>query len=238
MTAKTNEKNLLVADHPGPERQVLVAVLKRLGYRVTQVDTIEGLRETLDQQTHFDAVILKARLAAREGTDLARSLGSPDRRVILVSEDPPPGGEMVGFVDLTENALLAMGVRVPEVVFAVNDLVFSRQGAPRRKKRIYGGFSATYELDGEWITGGLYNLSSEGAFIETLDPPEPETRILVRFALPGHSETEVRARVTWTVDATQTAGRRSPPGMGVHFENMTEEQKTMIHQFVMGGRRV
>jgi uncharacterized protein (TIGR02266 family) len=226
----------LVADHPGPERQVLEAVLQRLGYQVTTADSIDALHAALEKGPDFAAIILKARLTAQHGTDLARSLGSPQRRVILVSEDPPPGGEMIGFIDLTENALLAMGVRVPEVVFAVNDLIFSRQGAPRRKKRIYGGFSASYKIDDKWITGGLYNLSSEGAFIETLKPPQPGTTLRVRFSLPEHPQTEVQAKVTWTVDATQTAGRRSPPGIGVHFENMSDEQKQLIHQFVMKGR--
>ena len=141
---------------------------------------------------------------------------------------------MVGFIDLTENALFAMGVRVPEVVFAINDLIYSRQGAPRRKKRIYGGFSATYKLEDRWIKGGLYNLSSEGAFIETLTPPEPETRLKIRFSLPDQPEVEVGAKVTWKVESSQTAGRRSPPGMGVYFEQMSDEARTSIHRFVMG----
>ncbi len=230
----TKESNLLVADYPGPERRVLEAVLKRLGYRVVTADSVDAMMNALEGETPFDVVILKARLSDDSPTDLARRLGSSERRVILVTEDPPPGGEMVGFVDLTEDVLFAMGVRVPEIVFAVNDLIYSRQGAPRRQKRIYGGFSASYKLNDNWIKGGLYNLSSEGAFIETLSPPEPRTNLKLRFALPGHPEMEVGAKVTWKVDSSQTAGRRSPPGMGVYFEEMTEEERESIHSFVMG----
>lgn len=234
MTNSTKENNLLVADYPGPERRVLEAVLKRLGYRVVTADSVSALMEALKGEIPFNVVILKARLSDDSPTDLARRLGSPERRVILVTEDPPPGGEMVGFVDLTEDALFAMGVRVPEIVFAVNDLIYSRQGAPRRQKRIYGGFSASYKTNDNWVKGGLYNLSSEGAFIETLSPPEPQTKLKLRFALPDHPEMEVGAKVTWKVDSTQTAGRRSPPGMGVFFEEMTEEERESIHGFVMG----
>ena len=237
MKGTPDNKNVMLADLPGPEREVLSAVLNRLGYHVESADTVEEMQQQLGSSTSFHVVILRSKLAGDEAVTLARSLGSPERRVILISEEPPPGGEMVGFIDLTENALLAMGVRVPEVVFAVNDLIFSRKGAPRRKKRIYGGFPASFKVDDRWITGGLYNLSAEGAFIESLDPPKTDARIRIRFTLPGQSEMELESRVTWRVEKSQTAGRRSPPGMGVHFLDLTEEQETEIKAYVQRGGR-
>jgi uncharacterized protein (TIGR02266 family) len=231
-------KSVLVADLPGPERDVLSAVLDRLGYQVESADTVEDMKGRLEGSTPFHVVILRSKMAGdEEGMQLARTLGQTERRVILISDEPPPGGEMVGFVDITENALLAMGVRVPEVIFAVNDLIFSRKGVPRRKRRIYGGFPASYKAQEDWITGGIYNLSSEGAFIETRDPPSTGSEILVRFTLPGHEGMELKSRVTWRVEASQTAGRRSPPGMGVQFLNPTEEEDSKIREFVKSGGR-
>lgn len=230
-------KNVMLADLPGPEREVLSAVLLRLGYQVEPADTVEEMQRRLDGPTPFHVVVLRSKLAGDDAVPLARTLGSPDRRVILITEEPPPGGEMIGFVDLTENALLAMGVRVPEVVFAINDLIFSRKGAPRRKKRIYGGFPASFRVDDRWITGGIYNLSAEGAFIETLDPPHTDAEIRVRFALPGQPEMTLASRVTWRVEASQTAGRRSPPGMGVQFLALSDQQETQIREFVRTGGR-
>ncbi|MCD6499375.1 MAG: PilZ domain-containing protein [Deltaproteobacteria bacterium] len=231
---KNAEKTLLVADFPGPDRQVLTAVLERLGYDVHLADNVAELNQALEGIADFSVVILRFRLLGDEAADRARVIGTPQRRVILLSDDPAPGGEMIGFVDLTENALLAMGVRVPEIVFATNDLIFSRKGTPRRKKRIYGGFTAAFRQDDEWVTGGLYNLSADGAFIETIRPPDIGSKLTVRFALPGHSEMEVAARVTWKVETAETSGRRSPPGVGVQFLNLTDEQAKVILLFVKG----
>ena len=231
-------KNVLLADLPGPERDVMTAVLVRLGYKVESADTVDEMQGRLEGSTPFHVVILRSKMAGeQEGAQIARTLGNPERRVILISDEPPPGGEMVGFVDLTENALLAMGVRVPEVIFAVNDLIFSRKGVPRRKRRIYGGFPASYKVDEDWVTGGIYNLSSEGAFIETRDPPSTGSEIHVKFTLPGHEGMELKSKVTWRVEASQTAGRRSPPGMGVQFLNPTEEEDSQIREFVKSGGR-
>lgn len=237
MSKDTENANVMLADLPGPEREVLSAVLDRLGYHVEPADTVEEMQERLGSSTPFHVVILRSKLAGDDAVPLARSLGAPDRRVILITEEPPPGGEMIGFVDLTENALLAMGVRVPEVVFAVNDLIFSRKIPTRRKKRIYGGFPGSFCIDDKWITGGIYNLSAEGAFIETLDPPPTDAEIRVRFALPGQAEMELASRVTWRVEASQTAGRRSPPGMGVQFIAPTDQQESQIVEFVKTGGR-
>ncbi len=210
--------------------------MARLGYEVTIADSDRQFEDAMAGETDYRVVILHSRLFGSNAADRARAMGTPARRVILVSDDLPPGGEMVGFVDLTENALLALGVRVPEIVFAVNDLVFSRKGAFRRKKRIYGGFGASYRTDGDWVTGGVYNLSSDGAFIETLNPPEVGSRLELKFELPGHGDIEVPCRVTWRVGASETAGRRSPPGVGVQFLDLSEEQRTLLHEFVMGNR--
>ncbi len=228
--------HILIADAAGPERQVLEAVLGRLGYEVTTADSAAQLDQALASDRDFQVVILHSRLLGSNAADRARGMGTTTRRVILVSDDLPPGGEMMGFVDLTENALLALGVRVPEIVFAANDLVFSRKGAFRRKKRIYGGFGASYRTDGDWVTGGVYNLSSDGAFIETLDPPAVGTRLELKFELPGHGEVEFPCRVTWRVGASETAGRRSPPGVGVQFLDLTDETRGLLHDFVMGNR--
>jgi len=231
---KNAEKTLLVADFPGPERQVLTAVLNRLGYDVHLADNVDEFNQALGGAVAFSVVILRSRLLGDGAADRARVVGTPKRRVILLSDDPTPGGEMVGFVDLTENALLAMGVRVPEIIFATNDLIFSRKGTPRRKKRIYGGFTAAFKQDDEWVTGELYNLSADGAFIETIRPPDIDSKLTVRFAMPGHAEMEIAARVTWKVETAETSGRRSPPGVGVQFLDLSEEQAKMILHFVKG----
>ncbi len=231
---KDEKTNILVADKPGPERDVLAAVLTKLGYQVETADSARELEDKLSSDRDFAVVILRSRLYQDRATDKARELGTANRRVILVSDDMPPGG-MVGFVDLTENTLLALGVRVPEIVFATNDLVYSRKSAFRRKKRIYGGLSASFRVGETWQKGALYNLSPDGAFIETLRPPQVGETLTIRFSLPNDQEVVVPGRVTWRVGANETKGRRSPPGVGVQFVDVDEGTRALLERFVHSG---
>ncbi len=229
-----NQKSILVADHRGPERTVLEAVLKRLGYKVTAVESADSLSEVLEDNP-ADLVVIDSTLAGTQADDVARSLSRPDRRVILVDAQKRVDREMIGFIDLTEDAFRGIGVRVPEIVFLANDLLFSRSGIPRRKRRVYGGYPARFELEGETTQGALYNLSSEGAFIETVTPPNPQTQVKVWFELPSLGQFTFTARVTWCVRADETEGRRSPPGMGIQFIDIDPADEEKIRGFVASG---
>lgn len=232
-----NPKSILVADHRGPERTVLEAVLKRLGYKVMAVEVADSLKEQLEE-TPADLVVIDSTLAGDQADDVARSLSRPDRRVILVDAHKRVTREMIGFIDLTEDAFRGIGVRVPEIVLLANDLLYSRSGIPRRKRRIYGGYPATFVLGGETLTGAIFNLSSEGAFIETVTPPDVETNVKVEFELPGLGVFAFTARVTWRVKADETEGRRSPPGMGVQFIDIGTDDEERIRGFVAKGGHV
>lgn len=237
MSAPEKEKKtIVVADHRGPERSVLEAVLKRLGNTVVAVESPEELENALAGPRPVDLVVLGSEVAGDSPDDLARRISRPDRRVILVDAQDRGHG-MVGFIDLTEDALLGVGIRVPEIVFLANDLLYSRTGIPRRKRRVYGGFPATYEVDGATIQGSLYNLSAEGAFIETVTPPDTGKMVKISFVLPGVGAFVIRARVTWAVQSNETEGRRSPPGMGVQFLDMDPADTEKVGAFVASGGR-
>ncbi len=236
-TPGDSKKTVVVADHRGPERAVLEAVLKRLGYGVIPVESTDELDTQLKGETAVDLVVLGSELAGENPDDIARRISRPDRRVILVDAQDRGDGQMVGFIDLTEDAYLGIGIRVPEIVFLANDLLFSRAGIPRRKRRIYGGFPASFEVDGKTVQGSLYNLSAEGAFIETVTPPATEKMVVVNFELPQVGVFAFKARVTWRVQTHQTEGRRSPPGMGVQFVEVDPAETEKVNAFVSSGGR-
>ncbi len=231
---KDEKTKILLADKPGPEREVLAAVFSKLGYGVETADSAHELEAKLASERDFAVVILRSRLYQDRAADKARELGTADRRVILVSDEMPPSG-MVGFIDLTENALLALGVRVPEIVFATNDLVYSRKSAFRRQKRVYGGLSTSFRVGDSWQKGALYNLSPDGAFIETLKPPQVGETLTIEFSLPSGEKVVVPGRVTWRVGANETKGRRSPPGVGVQFVDVGEDTRALLERFVHSG---
>ncbi len=78
----------------------------------------------------------------------------------------------------------------------------------------------------------MSNLSLGGCFIKTTVPEPPGAMVMLRFALPGVDESNmVKAvgRVCWTKD-----GRDGPPGMGVQFVRVDDEDLLQLSNYVAG----
>jgi uncharacterized protein (TIGR02266 family) len=73
------------------------------------------------------------------------------------------------------------------------------------------------------------NINQGGLFIETDNPPELDTLVLLHFQLPG-SEAPIRTegRVVWA----STGEDEEPAGIGVEFEGLSAEARTQINSLV------
>lgn len=70
-------------------------------------------------------------------------------------------------------------------------------------------FRATHEM--------CSNLSEGGAFIHTVDPPEPGRRLLVEIHVPHYGLVETIGRVAWSRKVIGAAGALDDSGIGVEF---------------------
>lgn len=61
------------------------------------------------------------------------------------------------------------------------------------------------------------NLSEGGAFIHTLDPPEPGRRLLVEIHVPHRGPIETIGRVAWARRVLGAEGMLEGSGVGVEF---------------------
>ena len=98
---------------------------------------------------------------------------------------------------------------------------------------VFGGFPIQYKQQDEWRDGKVYNISREGAFIQCDDPPPENTRIEVRFVLPGREDrTRVAANVNWVNSPETETDSLAPCGMGIRFLVLNREESTSLEQFV------
>jgi type IV pilus assembly protein PilZ len=74
------------------------------------------------------------------------------------------------------------------------------------------------------------NINEGGVFIETDCPAELDSVVHLRFRLPGTREAlKVTGRVAWIAPAEDG----SPQGMGIEFENLTDQDRERINGIVM-----
>jgi uncharacterized protein (TIGR02266 family) len=87
------------------------------------------------------------------------------------------------------------------------------------------------DTDANFYTGLDKNISSGGLFIATYDIRPPGTSVTVTVALPSGKVLRRRAIVAWVRDHDERA-IELPPGMGVAFEGLGEDEAEAIGSFM------
>ena len=102
---------------------------------------------------------------------------------------------------------------------------------PRRNERAFVRLEVEATFDGPRLGSWTRDLSATGMFVLSDESPDPGSRVLLRFRVPGTERpvvVEGEVRNTVPVGA---AGRLSP-GFGVLFHGLPADEKTRIAEFV------
>lgn len=98
-------------------------------------------------------------------------------------------------------------------------------------------FKVDYRTVDRFFTDFAENLSAGGMFISTPRPLDPGSTIIIEFILPVVQETlKVKAEVMWVRKRAIAANERR--GMGVRFEDLSQEDRERIDAIVSTLRRV
>lgn len=100
-------------------------------------------------------------------------------------------------------------------------------------------FRVAYSTSHAFRNSYLYDISMGGLFIESADPPNPGETIRVKIFLPDEEkEMDVLGEVVWSTRVERvTSERKYPPGMGVKFLNLSNEERIKISINILKGYR-
>jgi uncharacterized protein (TIGR02266 family) len=105
-----------------------------------------------------------------------------------------------------------------------------KRSDPRFMARI-AIFNGPYQK--ELLTDYTVNVSSGGLFIETSKILPVDTLLMIKFKLPDvETAISCKARVAWTNEADAPKKPSFPPGMGIQFLDLTQDDMHAIRMFV------
>ena len=111
-----------------------------------------------------------------------------------------------------------------------------KKTVPRYKARIaiYNGPNQQMLL-----TNYSVNMSMRGVFVETDDILPVNSLLMVRFSLPdNYSIITCNARVAWTNEEIHLRKYSIPPGMGLHFLDLSLDNMYAIRDYLNNGDHV
>jgi uncharacterized protein (TIGR02266 family) len=111
-----------------------------------------------------------------------------------------------------------------------------RETDPRFLARI-AIFSGPFKR--ELVTDYTVNVGTGGVFIETAKILPVDTQLQIKFKLPAMERIiTCSARVAWTNDADAPKKPALPPGMGIQFLNLSQDDMYAIRVYIDRGQLV
>lgn len=200
-----------------------------------QINRRRLLGRTL-RQAGFDVCFAEGAYELIEIAKTARSL----TLVVITADFPPTGAEAAvkAVRTITDNPTLPAMV-IPEagqgdsqgvipngseqagkVLFFADELLSGKGKEQRASRRVLFHTVCSFREPGamESIFGLTHNISREGLYVRTLDPPQPGSELWLEMRDPRDGiGIHLRGRVVWRREPSATGGS-SPPGFGLRIE--------------------
>ncbi len=112
----------------------------------------------------------------------------------------------------------------PETREPVNVTAEEKRETPRTAAVLRVDYSTTDSFFSDFTT----DINEGGMFIETDHPHASGTAVSLHFQLPGEDSIKIQGRVVWSREGESP----EPPGMGIEFEDLTEDAKATINRLV------
>src|SRR5437867_8368155 len=227
-TASVSTKTVVIADDTAFVRDRFQAALENAGHKAIAVksaaELLARVRADLGQ---IDLVVLDLRLPHAPGVELVRSIRKLDegKLPILIFS-----GTIASADEVKELAALGVAGYINEYS-AVQHILpslaphlfpdnFNRRGSPR----VVLGIPVAYRFGNTIAAALTLNISKGGISIRTMSPLAGESKVRVRFRLPGSKrDIEAECRVAWS-------DRRV--GMGLQFERVDSTDQGAVDEFI------
>jgi uncharacterized protein (TIGR02266 family) len=223
-----SSKTVIIADDTAFVRDRFATALLGAGHTAVTVKSASELVARVQAELEqIDLIVLDLRLPHSGGVELVRAIRKLDqgRLPILVFSGTVATAEEV-------RDLAALGVSgyvneysaeqhiLPSLAPHLFPDNFNRRGSPR----VILGIPIAYRFGNTIAAALTLNLSKGGLAIRTMSPLQSNSKIRVRFRLPGSKrDVEAESRVSWS-------DRRI--GMGLQFERVEAVDQKAIDEFV------
>lgn len=227
-TTTVGAKTVVVADDTAFVRDRFKAALEGAGHRAFTVrSAAELLVRVRADLANIDLIVLDLRLPHANGIEMVRAIRKIDegRLPILVFS-----GTIANADEVRDLAALGIAGYVNEysavqhILPSLAPHLFPDNYNRRTSPRVVLGIPIAYRFGNTIAAALTLNLSHGGIAIRTTSPLDQDTRVRLRFRLPGSKrDIDADARVAWS-------DRRV--GMGMQFEKVETADQTSIDEFV------
>jgi uncharacterized protein (TIGR02266 family) len=102
----------------------------------------------------------------------------------------------------------------------------------RRHERAHLATELNWFSGSNFYTGFTQDISEGGVFIVSYLTEPVGTEVTLELGFPGAVEIRATGIVRWVREPRDISDETEPPGMGIQFINLSDEDRLLIHEFV------
>ncbi len=222
-------KRVIVADDTAFVRDRFSEALSGAGHTAVAVKTAAELLACVrDDLDGIDLVVMDLRLPHSGGVEMVKALrridGAARLPLLVFSGTIASANEVRDLASLGVAGYVNEYSAVQHILPALAPHLFPDSFNRRSSPRVLLDIRVTYVFDNKITPAFTLNISKGGLGIRTMSPVPQNSKIRVRFRLPGGKhEIEAESRVAWSDRLI---------GMGVQFEKVEAQGQTAIDAFV------
>jgi len=223
-----SHKTVIVADDTAFVRDRFSTALASAGHKALAVKSAAELLSALRTDAEdIDLLVIDLRLPHAGGVDLVRTIRKIDAGripILIFSGTISSADEVKHLASLGVAGYVNEYSAVQNILPSLAPHLFPDNFNRRSSPRVLLGIPVSYRFGNTIAAALTLNLSKGGVAIRTMSPLAQESKVRVRFRLPGSKhEIEAESRVAWS-------DRRT--GMGLQFEKVESADQQAIYHFV------
>lgn len=233
-------KKVLIADDTLPLRVMIEEVLTEAGYEVIIAsDGLEVWKIICSRFKEIDLLVLDLLMPKMSGFEVLAELKKefPERKfpVLVLSGVFKSEKEISRLKDLGANGYLNKNSVVDDILYRVNFIFYSQLERSRRYPRVLCSLPVDYQFNGNKHSSHTTTLSLGGCFVRTLKPAPKNAIANLWIMVPDcgcNESVHTQGRVVWVNGYDTDYKPNSPPGMGLEFQPIAEDQLECIKELV------
>ncbi len=240
MKVKKGKKILLTGDYEFSDMRMMNLLIAG-GHKIRFANSREELiNELEDVSSNTDLLILDLQSPLINGFSILEWIKGNDRvgkpPVLTVTNTSDVSKILEKTRILKATGLITKEITPEHFIYRVNRILYGDKDSPKVSLRVPTDIPVTFSSVRGTFEGSILNVSETGAYIHSVENLQPDESIGLKFSIPGKDKTiEVVGKIVWVNSLEDKESLFN--GMGVHFTNMTSENKSLIASFVEGELR-
>ena len=227
-SSSLTHKTVLIIHESSDVQERFCEALKDAGHKPVCVDTQLALLQYIQKKGEaLDLLLLNLDLIKFPDETVSQSIkniGADGLPMLIFSGSISNAREIRELADVGITNYINEHSTIQQILPSLTPHLFPNNFDRRTSIRVVLNIPITYKCESTIATALTLNISKGGLGIRTINPLGLETKVELRFRLPGYtSEIEATSRVAW---------HDKRGGMGLQFEQVNSTNQSAIDEFI------